>query len=88
MEYFAYIIRSAGTKRYYTGITSDINRRLKQHNQKLCNTQSTRNLTDFELVFCQVVESRIEARKLEKFLKSGYGREFRDEVVKYTILGL
>ena len=82
MEYFVYIIRSIGTKRYYTGITSDINRRLKQHNQKLCNTHFTKNLTDFELVFCQIVDTRLEARALEKFLKSGYGREFRDEVVK------
>lgn len=88
MEFFVYIIRSSGTKKYYTGITSDIKRRLKQHNQKLSNTHTTKNLTDFELVFCQIVESRLEARKLEIFLKSGYGREFRDEVVKYTLLGL
>lgn len=88
MEYFVYIIRSIGTNRFYTGISSDINRRLKQHNQKLCNTHTTKNLTDFELVFCQIVDSRIEARKLEKYLKSGCGREFRDEVVKYTMLGL
>lgn len=88
MEYFVYIIRSLSTNKYYTGFTSDINRRLKQHNQRLCNTHFTKNLTDFELVFCQIVESRTEARKLEKFLKSGCGREFRDEVVKYTLLGL
>lgn len=82
MEYYVYIIRSQSTGKHYTGMTVDINRRLHEHNSKLSNTPTTKNLTDFELIFCQTVDSRIEARELEIFLKSGYGREIRQEIVK------
>lgn len=82
MEYYVYIIRSIGTGKFYTGMTSDIDRRIKEHNYILANTRTTRCLTDFELIFCQVVSDRQEARVLEKYLKSGSGREFRAEIVK------
>jgi len=82
MEYFVYIIHSKSKNIYYTGLTSNIDRRIKEHNQHLSNTLTTKNVTDFELVFCQITRNRVEARKLEKFLKSGYGREIRDEIVK------
>jgi len=82
MEYFVYIIYSKSKNIYYTGLTSNIDRRIKEHNQHLSNTLTTKNVTDFELVFCQITRNRVEARKLEKFLKSGYGREIRDEIVK------
>ena len=65
-------------------MTVDIERRLKEHNQKRSNTLSTKKLTDYELVFCQTVCDRQSARKLEKLLKSGWGREFRKEIVQYT----
>jgi predicted GIY-YIG superfamily endonuclease len=65
-------------------MTMDVDRRLTEHNQKLSNTHSTKKLTDYELVFCQIANNRSFARKLEKLLKSGWGREFRKEIVQYT----
>jgi|GEM_PF-5739712 hypothetical protein len=39
-------------------------------------------LSDYKLIFCSWFESRIIAREIEKYLKSGCGREFRDNLVK------
>ena len=85
MIYYVYIIRSKSTKKYYTGITSSIHRRLEEHNQRLSNTRTTKYHSDYELLFCQEVENRNEARGLEKYLKSGTGREIRNEIIESSI---
>ena len=72
MEHFIYIIYSYKAKKFYTGITTNIGRRLKEHVKQ--------KYKDLQLVHCEVCESRIEARKLEKFFKSGFGREIRREI--------
>ncbi len=71
------IIKSKNLNKYYTGITGDIDRRITEHNQKLSNTKTTKNITDFEIVFLTIVNDRITARLTEIYLKSGIGREFR-----------
>ncbi|OGM28290.1 hypothetical protein A2962_00180 [Candidatus Woesebacteria bacterium RIFCSPLOWO2_01_FULL_39_61] len=68
--------------KFYTGITSNILRRLNEHNSRLSNTRTTKYIRDFELIFVQIVKNRLEARKLEKYFKSGTGRELRAEIVK------
>ena len=54
-------------------MTDDLDRRLKEH----CSgySKTTKKYLPVELVFVQICETRLEARKLEKYLKSGYGRE-------------
>ncbi len=55
-------------------MTSDINKRLKMHNQG--KTKSTKSHRPFDkLSIITTVSSRIEARKLEKYYESGIGRE-------------
>ena len=82
MSYYVYIIRSKLTKKYYTGMTSSILRRLQEHNQQLSNTRTTKYNTDYDLVYCQEVKNRNDARKLEKYMKSGTGREIRNEIIE------
>ena len=82
MIYYVYIIRSTSTKKFYTGITNSITRRLQEHNGHESNTKTTKILNDYDLVFCQITESREKARILEKYLKSGVGREIRNEIIK------
>ncbi|MBU1085624.1 GIY-YIG nuclease family protein [Patescibacteria group bacterium] len=82
MIYFIYIIKSKSLNNFYTGITNNINRRLEEHNQHRVSTPTTKKLTDYELVFCTTTESRMIARKTEIYLKSGIGREFRDNLLE------
>ncbi len=80
--YYVYIQRSLKDLRFYTGITDNIGRRLSQHNIGYSSTRSTKNRGPFELVFAQECQDRLKARQLEKLLKSGAGRELRDELLK------
>ena len=85
MSYFVYIIQSKSTGKYYTGITNDLNRRLSEHNKTKSNTIVSKNLTDFEFIYSEKVSNRIQARKREKYLKSGVGREFRNRLMKSSM---
>ncbi|MCR4305562.1 MAG: GIY-YIG nuclease family protein [Candidatus Daviesbacteria bacterium] len=82
--YYIYILQSKKDKKYYTGITNNVERRLHQHIIGYSSTRSTKNRGPFDLVFAQECEDREAARVLERFLKSGGGRELRDELLKYT----
>jgi putative endonuclease len=80
MEY-VYIIRSTADSSFiYKGITNNIKRRIDQHNSG--KVSSTRNYRPFVLVHVEITKSKPEARELEKFFKSGYGREVVEEIVK------
>jgi len=77
--YYVYILKSLRKKVFYKGFTDDLDRRLCEHKNGLC--QTTKNLIPFELVFVQICETRDEARNLEKYLKSGSGREIIREFI-------
>ncbi|MEI6311611.1 MAG: GIY-YIG nuclease family protein [Bacteroidota bacterium] len=55
-------------------MTNDIDRRVKQHNNK--QNTSTKFYAPFILVHFEKFDTRIEARNREKYLKSGVGKEF------------
>ncbi len=80
--YFVYILRSQKDGKVYTGITNNIERRLRAHNKGNHATPSTLKRGPFELIHAEVVNDRGEARRLEKYFKSGAGREIRDEIIK------
>ena len=71
--YIVYVLRSLKDKKHYTGYTSNIEQRLDEHNAG--KTKSTRNRRPFELLYKEVYKNEEEAKKREKFLKSGKGRE-------------
>lgn len=79
--YFVYILRSQKDGKFYTGITKDLERRLRTHNKGSHATPSTLKRGPFDLVHVEIVKDRIEARKLEKYFKSGAGREIRNEII-------
>jgi putative endonuclease len=72
--WFAYALQSKRDGWLYIGMTSDVDRRLEEHNRGY--NRSTRPRVPFELVYIEACDSREEARSREKFLKTGKGREF------------
>ena len=78
--YSVYVLRSLKKERRYVGMTKHLDRRLKEHNEG--KNRSTKGFAPFELVYVEELESRIEARDREKYLKSGIGREFLDDILK------
>ena len=76
--YFVYVLTNEKYK--YTGITTDIKKRLRDHNAG--KTKSTRPYRPFKkIIELKRCTSRIEARKWEKYYKSGIGREKLKEVL-------
>ena len=72
--YYVYILKSTDFNRYYIGMSDNLERRIKEHNSG--KTKSTRFYAPWKLMFYESFTTRIEARKREKYFKSGIGREF------------
>ncbi len=72
--YKIYIIQSEKNNFLYVGLTSNLEIRLKYHNQG--RVFSTKGYRPWKLVYTEEVETRQEARKREKYFKSGCGKEF------------
>jgi putative endonuclease len=72
--YVVYALKSQKKNYIYVGLTDNLERRLAQHNTG--RSKTTRPYVPFTLIFSEKVQTRSEARKREKYLKSGSGREF------------
>ncbi|MBE7477569.1 MAG: GIY-YIG nuclease family protein [Ignavibacteriota bacterium] len=72
--YKVYAIKSKIRKYIYVGMTSNIEERIERHNRGYEKT--TRAYRPFELIYTEDQATREEARKREKYFKSGVGKEF------------
>ena len=72
--WYVYVLRSKDSPRFYTGMSSNVENRLKEHNRG--KTKSTKGYRPWELVFKEDYQSIDEARKRELYLKTGIGREY------------
>lgn len=75
-----YVLYSDEFKRTYTGLTNDLERRLKEHNSK--QNKSTKAYAPWRVIYKEEIETRIKAREREKYLKSGIGRDFIKTIIK------
>lgn len=73
--HFVYILYSETKGRFYVGMTSNVERRLGEHNKG--KTSSTKPYIPWRVVCVEEFETRIEAREREKYLKSAAGRRWR-----------
>ncbi|MBL7927990.1 MAG: GIY-YIG nuclease family protein [Bacteroidia bacterium] len=72
--HFVYVLKSDKDGRLYVGMTSNLDRRLSEHING--NVFSTKGYRPWKLVFHEHFPSRDSARKREKYLKSGSGKEW------------
>lgn len=73
-DFWVYAIESQQDGRIYVGISQNPRKRLISHNKG--ETKSTKGFCPWVLVYAKKIGSRAEARKEEKRLKSGYGKEW------------
>ena len=74
MKYFIYVIKSEEGF-IYKGMTDSLERRLVEHNNKTLSFWTKRG-TNWKLVYVEEFDSKTEALKREKWLKTGVGREY------------
>jgi len=77
--FYVYILKSLKNRRFYTGSTNDIKRRLHEHN--IGQTKYTSKTGPFELVYKETYNTSLEAKKRERFLKTGKGRELLKNIL-------
>ncbi|MCH7773845.1 MAG: GIY-YIG nuclease family protein [Bacteroidetes bacterium] len=78
--YFVYAIKSIYRNYIYVGMTNEVERRFDEHNTG--KNKTTRPYKPFKLFYSEKFRTRTEARKREKYLKSGIGKEFLKSLIK------
>ena len=71
---FVYVLKSEIDDRLYVGLTQNVEKRLKEHNRG--KTRSTKGYRPWQLIYVEEYPDRPTARKREKYLKSGYGKQW------------
>ena len=72
--FFVYAIRSKVRNYLYVGMTINFDQRLQRHNSG--QNKTTKPYAPFEVIITESFSSRQEARRREKYLKSGIGNEY------------
>jgi putative endonuclease len=73
MIYWIYILKSISYEKTYVGLTNDLQRRLREHN----NGKSiyTNKFKPWRIIYTEEAESLKNARVREKYFKSASGRK-------------
>ena len=80
MKWFLYVVRCAdGT--FYTGVTTDVTRRLHEHNTTKRGAKYTRTRRPVELIYRTDYKDRSTAQKAERYFKTLTRRE-KEEIIK------
>jgi len=73
--YYCYVIKSKLRNYIYVGITSNLERRIAEHNQG--KNKTTKSYAKFDLITTESYNTRLEARIREKWFKSRKVKNFR-----------
>lgn len=82
-RYYVYSLLSLKDGRFYTGLTSDLKRRLQEHARG--GVRATKARRPLSLVHYEYFVNREDAGAREKFLKSGFGRNQFKKAIKRTL---
>lgn len=80
MYFYIYILQSEKDGMFYTGYTSDLEERLRQHNSGQVN--STKNRKPLKLVYFEGCLNQQDATHREKYLKTSWGKRYIKERLK------
>ena len=69
--FYTYILQSNKNKELYIGYTSDLKRRIKEHNQGL--NFSTKRYMPWSIIYYEACIEESDARRREKYLKTTQG---------------
>jgi len=73
-KYYVYIIRSLKDSKYYVGYTTDLDRRLSEHNKG--KSIYTKDRGTWEIITYCMFTDQNKAKCFEKYLKTHSGKAF------------
>ena len=86
MFYYLYVLRSQKDRKFYTGITSDLRKRVKEHNSgKNISTSYRRPL---KLIYYEAYLLKKDSEAREKYLKTSMGKRVLKKQLKHFIASL
>jgi putative endonuclease len=78
--YYVYILQSPAMKKLYVGYTNDLRKRLLEHNDG--KSKFTKFGRPWKLIYYEAYISKKDAMSREKYLKSGWGRNYIKKTLK------
>lgn len=79
--FYVYVLRSKKDGRWYTGSTSDLRKRFKEHNEG--RVPATKDRGPFELIYYEACLNREDTFAREKYLKTGMGKRYIKNRLKH-----
>ena len=81
--YWTYLLENKNDKSWYIGYTSDLKKKLKEH-QSGIGAKTTKRKEGWGLIYCEGYLHIQDAKGRERFLKSGSGRKYiKKQLVHY-----
>ncbi|PIS13399.1 MAG: excinuclease ABC subunit C [Candidatus Tagabacteria bacterium CG09_land_8_20_14_0_10_41_14] len=72
--FYVYVLKSSIDRKWYTGNTNDLRKRLRQHNSG--QSTWTKRGIPWELIYYEACLNEEDARSRELYLKSGMGKRY------------
>lgn len=76
--FITYILKSKNFPKTYVGVTSNINRRISEHNSG--RHSYTKRYMPWKVLYLEEFDNFAEARKREKYLKTTSGRRLMKKI--------
>ncbi len=80
MFHYVYVVQSLKDSQLYIGYTTDLIRRIKEHNRGL--NRSTRPYLPWKLVYCEACLDLRDAKRREGYLKTNQGARLLKRRIK------
>ncbi len=80
--FYVYCLESKKYRKTYIGYTDDLKRRFQEHNKGIGGAFTKKN-GPWKLIFYEAHSNEQDARLMEQFYKSGYGREILKDKLKH-----
>ena len=74
--FYVYALYNETAHKFYIGQTEDLERRIRQHNEHEFKGFTSRYKGEWKLIYHESTDTRSDALRREKQLKSGNGRVF------------
>lgn len=72
--YFTYVLLSMQDKKFYVGHTTNLEKRLSEHNNG--KVESTRKRRPFQIIYYEACLVQQDALKRERYLKTTWGKRY------------
>jgi len=81
--WYVYLLLSLKNGSWYTGCTDNLKKRFQEHNTG--KSRYTKSLMPWKLIYYEACLNRKDGFRREKYLKSGYGRRWLKNRLKFQI---